>query len=151
MEIDSLHLLVSLFHSAQCCLKLSLEYTEINIEIGKNLLKKCISSNSDGRSTFAISGTIALAMLMATATVVPTTTTTYTTSTAATTTTGAMGVASMGFTRIGTNIAILVAVADVVAAARVAGAFLLHIVIGAFPRGFPAKRKKAISAKDLLE
>lgn len=57
----------------------------------------------------------------------------------------------MGFTRIGTNIAILVAVADVVAAARVAGAFLLHIVIGAFPRGFPAKRTKGISAKDLLE
>lgn len=111
-------------------------------------------SNADCRSTFAVSGTIALAMLMSTATVVPTTTTTSHTATASSTatTTGAMGgVACMRFTGIGTNIAILVAVANVVAAARVAGAILLHIVIGALSRGFPAKRAKGISAKDQLE
>lgn len=104
-------------------------------------------SNADCRSTFAVSGTIALAMLMSTASVVPTTTTTSHTATASSTatTTGAMGgVASMGFTGIGTNIAILVAVANVVAATRVAGAILLHIVIGALSRGFPAKRAREL-------
>lgn len=113
-----------------------------------------MSSNADCQSTFPVSGTIALAMLMSTATVVPTTTTTSHTATASSTatTTGAMGgVANMGFTGIGTNIAVLVAVANVVAAARVARAILFHIVIGAFSRGFPAERGKGISAKHQLE